>query len=196
MSLKENLQVAKESFSSDEKIFESAFRLERFFKKYKYLLITLAVVLIGYFLFLQVNAKMEEKRAIEATEIYEKLLKEPNNQALIDALGKKSSQLLEIFLLSQAVKTNDASSLKKMVDSKNLLVKNFATYQLASLEQNMDKLGALSTDGFVDLAKIQQAFLMIEQKKIQEAREVLQSIDQNSVVRELVRLLLHYHYEG
>lgn len=196
MSLKEKLQVAKESFSSDEKIFESAFRLELFLKKYKYLLIILVVGLVGYLLFVQINAKIEEKKAIEATSIYEKLLNEPNNQALIDALQSKSPQLLEIFLLSQAIKTNDVETLKKMIDSKSALVKSFAAYQFASLQQDTEKLGILDTGGFADLAKLQQAFLMIEQKKIQEAKEVLQSIDQTSVLQELVKILLHYQYEG
>lgn len=194
MNLKQNLDVVKNEFKSDEKIFESAFRIERFIKKYKYLLLGILLVCVGIFIFFQIDSKIQEKRALRATEVFDKLLVEPNNQALIDVLKQESPQLYEMFGLSQAMKTSDEKSLKDLSKSKNDLVKNFASYQLASLQKDEDALGRINTDGFGDLAKMQQAFLKLQTNDYKEAAEILQSIGQDSVLKEMVKLLLHYQY--
>ncbi|RDU74195.1 hypothetical protein CQA57_02700 [Helicobacter anseris] len=194
MNLKQNLDVVKNEFKSDEKIFESAFRIERFIKKYKYLLLGVLLVCIGIFIFFQIDSKIQENRALRATEVFDKLLIEPNNQALIDVLKQESPQLYEMFSLSQAMKTSDEKSLKDLSKSKNDLVKNFASYQLASLQKDEDALGRINTDGFGDLAKMQQAFLKLQTNDYKEAAEILQSIGQDSVLKEMVKLLLHYQY--
>lgn len=194
MNLKQNLDVVKNEFKSDEKIFESAFRIERFVKKYKYLLLGVLLVCVGIFIFFQIDSKIQENRALRATEVFDKLLVEPNNQALIDVLKQESPQLYEMFSLSQAMKTSDEKSLKDLSKSKNDLVKNFASYQLASLQKDEDALGRINTDGFGDLAKMQQAFLKLQTNDYKEAAEILQSIGQDSVLKEMVKLLLHYQY--
>lgn len=194
MNLKQNLDVVKNEFKSDEKIFESAFRIERFVKKYKYLLLGVLLVCVGIFIFFQIDSKIQENRAFRATEVFDKLLVEPNNQALIDVLKQETPQLYEMFSLSQAMKTSDEKSLKDLSKSKNDLVKNFASYQLASLQKDEDALGRINTDGFGDLAKMQQAFLKLQTNDYKEAAEILQSIGQDSVLKEMVKLLLHYQY--
>lgn len=194
MNLKQNLNIVKDEFKSDEKIFESAFRIERFVKKYKYILLGMLLVCVGIFVFVKIDSRIQEGKALRATEAFDKLLVEPNNQALIDVLKQESPQLYEMFCLSQAMKTSDEKSLKDLSKSKNDLVKNFAIYQLASLQKDESVLGGINTDGFGDLAKIQQAFLKLQANDYKEASEILQSIGQDSVLKEMVKLLLHYQY--
>jgi hypothetical protein len=50
MDLKNSINEVKQELSSDEKLLEQAFHLERFFKKYKKPLIALALILILHLL--------------------------------------------------------------------------------------------------------------------------------------------------
>ncbi len=192
MSLKNNLEAMKDEFKTDEKIFESAFRLERLFKKYKYLFIIVLVVLIGAIVVFEVDGYFKQKRAIKASEIYEQLLKEPNNQSLLDALKENAPQLQELFLLSRAIKKGDEDTLKQLMQSQDSFVADFATYQLASLNQDLSLLYNVDSKGFGDLAKLQQAYLLLKQKKDKQAHEILEVLDQQSPLKEMAKIFLHY----
>ena len=191
MGIKENLEAVKSEFKADEKLFESAFRIERLIKKYKFVLIGLLVALVGGFAYMQVQAKMQASRALKASEIYTQLLRSPNNQALIDALGKNAPELQALFLLSQAIKNSDATELKAMSESKDKFIADFALYELASLRKDDAALGAVR-GSFGDLAKIQRAYLLFGQKRYKEAHEILESIDPASPLREVAKVYLHY----
>ncbi|MCE3040325.1 hypothetical protein [Helicobacter anatolicus] len=195
MSLKQNLEHVKNEFKSDEKIFESAFKIERFFKKYKILLFVLLGVCVVLFAYFQISGIIEENRAKKATEFYNKLLDEPNNQALREGLAKNSEELFLFFELSQAMKSGDEVSLKKLEDSKNVLVAELAKYQNASLQKDLQALANVQIFSLQELAKLQQAFLLIQNNQVKEAHELLQSIQEDSLLKDVIKILLHYKNE-
>ena len=191
MGIKENLDAVKGEFKADEKLFESAFRIERLIKKYKFVLIGLFLVLVGGFAYMQIQAKLQADRAAKASEIYAQLLRSPNNQTLVDALGKNAPELQALFLLSRAIKTGDVAGLKAMSESKDKFIADFSSYELASLQKDDAALGAVRSS-FADLAKIQRVYLLFGQKRYKEAHEILESIDPASPLREVAKIYLHY----
>lgn len=192
MNLKQDLEKVKNEFKSDEKIFESAFKVERFFKKYKYLLIVILVAVVVFVAYIQISSMMQESKAQKATEFYTKLLNEPNNQALRDGLEKNSPELFLLFRLAQAMKNGNEEELAELGKSKNQLVAALAKYQNATLKKDLVALAEVKEEYFLDLAKIQQAFLLIQNNKVQESHELLQSITEGSPLKEVAKTLLHY----
>ena len=193
MSIKKDLKIIQEEFKNDEKIFASVFQLERFISKYKVVIVGAIVVLIVALIAWRVQVFIKEKDAQAASKIYYELLQkpDPNDAKLLEELKNKAPDLADLFSLSLAMTRGSEDQLKSLMGSKNPLVKEIATYQLASLTKDMSLLANISSS-FESLAKFQQAFLLLEDKKIKEAEEVLQSVPQGSAMQELIKLLSHY----
>jgi len=96
MSLKENVEYIKDEISSEEKFFESFFKLEKFYKKYKYLIILVVVGTLGYFITSSVMGYINEQNTIKANNAYNKLLLNPTDTNSIAILKEKNTKLLEI----------------------------------------------------------------------------------------------------
>ena len=75
MSLKENVDYIKEEISNEEKFFESFFKVEKFYKKYKFIIIALVVLVLGYFITTNILSYVKEQNAIAANKAYNTLLK-------------------------------------------------------------------------------------------------------------------------
>ncbi|CBG40159.1 hypothetical protein [Helicobacter mustelae] len=192
MGLKKDLEIVKNEFKSDEKIFESAFRVERFFKKYKKILLVLLGILIAAVVYWQVSSILEENRAQKSSEYARELQKQPKNQALRDKLKQSSPLLYEIFLLKEALRSGSQEDLSHLAKSKNPLIAQIAKYQDASIQKDQKLLSSIDAGPLKDLAKIQSAFLLKENHKNKEANEILQSIPDASGLKEIAKMLLHY----
>ncbi len=190
MSIKQNLETIKEEFKSDEKIFESAFKIERIFYRYKWIFIGIVAILLILWIYTSIKDMLEEKNAQQASKIYAQL-QQQDTPELFEQLEKKAPNLAEFLRLRKAVQNGDEEALQKLSNSKNSFIAEFAKYQNAMLKKDINKLGLINGQ-FGDLAKFEQAFLLIQDKKIAQAQEILQAIPQNSSIKELSKLLSHY----
>ncbi len=190
MSIKQNLETIKEEFKSDEKIFESAFKIERIFRRYKWVFIGIIAIFIILWIYTGIKNILEEKNAKEASKIYTQLQQEYSAN-LFEQLEKKAPNLAEFLLLRKAVQNGDEEALQKLSNSKIAFISDFAKYQNAMLQKDINKLASIN-GAFSDLAKFEQAFLLIQDKKTIQAQELLQSIPQDSSIKELSKLLAHY----
>ena len=111
MAINNDLQVIKKEFENDEKILESAFRIERFFKKYKYILIVVVLVLVLWGVYICVYSFLEEKKAAEINEIYRELTQSPNNEVLRQSLKDKAPELYDLFLYAQIIQLANTQNL-------------------------------------------------------------------------------------
>ncbi|PAF42257.1 hypothetical protein [Helicobacter sp. 11S03491-1] len=195
MSIKKNIKQIQEEFKGDEKILENAFRLERLYKKYKYFLFAIIIALIVWFVYAKFSSYNAEKQAQQTTTIYNKLLKNPNNQALLDELKNSSRDLYNLYEYAQALKDGDKQTLQKLSESKNIIIKNLATYQYASYSEDPEKLESMSKTPMKDLAILQAAYLLDKQNKIIEARTLLDQIDRISPTYQIASILKHYGVE-
>ncbi|PAF41525.1 hypothetical protein [Helicobacter sp. 11S02596-1] len=192
MDIKNNIKQIQEEFKGDEKILENAFRLERLYSKYKYLLwlLLLAVIIwVGYY---NVSQFLAEKHAQKTTAIYNELLKNPNNQALLDELKASSRDLYDLYTYAQALKDGDEKTLGTLRDSKNPIVKILADYQYASYAKNIQDLQNLNTTPMKDFSIIQIAYLLYGENKIPQAKALLNEIDRTSSVYQIASILKHY----
>lgn len=190
MSIKQNLETIKEEFKSDEKIFESAFKIERIFYRYKWIFIGIVAILLILWIYTSIKDMLEEKNAQQASKIYAQL-QQQDTPELFEQLEKKAPNLAEFLRLRKAVQNGDEEALQKLSNSKIAFIAEFAKYQNAMLKKDINELGLINGQ-FGDLAKFEQAFLLIQDKKIAQAQEILQAIPQNSSIKELSKLLSHY----
>jgi len=79
MSLKENVDLIKDGISTEEKFFESFFKVEKFWKKYKIAIIGIGVIVIVSLLGLQIKNYIVTKNNMEANNAFNTLLENPND---------------------------------------------------------------------------------------------------------------------
>lgn len=188
MSIKDDVNYIKNELSSEEKFLESFVKTERFFKKYKKLIVVLIIaVIIGSIAFL-VKTKLDEKNLYEANIALSNFL-ENGNQNSLDELKEKNRDLYEIALYL------DAKNEFKNADINLKYLKELLDFQVALLNSNQSELDLVSKKAdflLKDYAIFNQALILVNNQKYAEAREILGKISQDSRAFELATLLKHY----
>ena len=195
MSLKENMDMVKQELNSEEKFFEKAVITEKFIKKYKNLLISSVVIVIAL-----VTANIaydinSAKKITEANNALAKLQQDAKDTTASAELQALSPELYDGWRFSKAMVTKDLLILKKLQNSKALLISDLSKYELAQDEQSVKALDsyALMQDAiFKDLALVQSAIILMNKNKVDEAREKLSSISSDSPLAKLSKALMHY----
>lgn len=133
MSIKDDVNYIKNELSSEEKFLESFVKTERFFKKYKKLIVVLIItVIVGSIAFL-VKTKLDEKNLYEANIALSSFL-ENGNQNSLDELKEKNRDLYEIALYL------DAKNEFKNADINLKYLKELLDFQVALLNSNQSVL--------------------------------------------------------
>lgn len=187
MSLKENMDYIKQEISSEEKFFENFFKVEKFWKKYKIVIISVIVAILAYFAFTAINTYLKEQNAMEANIAYNKLLKNPNDKASIDILKKKNKTLLSLALYNNS---KDSTKLNDI-----LYLKQVAKFNNAIKNNDLKTIDSLILDPeFIlrDYAIFNKALILSNNKQYKKAKQVLQLIPQESNVKNLSNILAHY----
>jgi hypothetical protein len=186
LSIKDEIKYVKEELSSDEKLLENAFKIERFYKKHKIkiwaVLILLIVVFGGRAIY---NAYYEHKLNLANSALLQ-LQSNPKNSTALNQLKDNNPKLYELFIYSQAIKDKDIKSLKKLTSSKDSLILDVTKYHLAVLKNR-----AGDSKYYKDLSIIEKAYEDIKAGKKDKAREALSLIDVNSPLSNIAKLLRH-----
>jgi len=195
LSLKENINMVKEELNSEEKFFEKAVITEKFVNKYKKLIIASLVIVvvviasnIGYDISKQ-NQIIAANKALETLKLDSK-----NSEASLE-LKALSPNLYDVWLFSTAMANKDLTILKKLKNSKALIVSDLASYELAQSSKELSSLNDYSLKQnaiFKDLALVQSAVILINEKKIDKAREKLSNVSAGSSLAKIAQALLHY----
>ncbi len=185
MDLKSGLQEVKQELSSDEKLLEQAFQLEKFFKKYKKLiiatLILLTVAIIGY----KTNEYLKNRELERANSALLILQKDPNNKEALATLKESNKKLYALYSYSTSL-NNKAKSLQNVPKETNFL-KDVINYHKSVLEKNPQE-----SIYYKNLVMIEKAYLLIQKGKKKEARDILGRVPKNSQLAPVARLLKHY----
>lgn len=192
MSVKNNLKQIQEEFKDDEKLLESAFKLERFYRKYKYYMFAIVAFLVLWFGYSQLVSYQKERQTQKTSMIYDQLLKDPQNQVLLDNLKANSKDLFSLYKYAQAVKQGDKRVLEGLKNSQNPLIKILVDYQFASYSQNLEDLQKMHTTPMRDLAILQEVYLLQKEGRFLEARVLLEQIQKTSNIYPIASLLKHY----
>ncbi|WP_104750530.1 hypothetical protein [Helicobacter cynogastricus] len=193
MEIKENLKQVKEEFKGDEKLLESTFRIEKFYKKYKVFL-WLAVIGVGlwwgYTRFLEYK---ENQSRAQITRLYNEVLANPDNLALRDELKQKALPLYHLYTYAQALKAHNLVVLKELAQSKDSLVAPLARYYVASYSKDLKALTEVRLEGMQAWIALQRAYLTLQTNPNSNLSSILAPITPDSSLYQIASVLRHYN---
>ncbi|WP_104695935.1 hypothetical protein [Helicobacter salomonis] len=192
MAVKENLQQIQEEFRSDEKLLESAFRIEKLYNKYKFVLWALVALVAIWWGVVQF---LEHRKAVhtqEITALYNEVLQNPNNLALLDKLKRLAPDLYSLYAYAHALENKDIKTLRELSTSSNTLVSAFARYYSASYDEDLQALQQLKLEGLEGWIALQKAYLMLQKDPKSDIKPVLAPITPTSNLHQIASLLRHY----
>jgi len=188
MSLKDNMDFVKEELNSEEKFLESFVKVERFFKKYKVLIISAIVIVVLGVIATGVTSYLKEQNKIEANIVFQKVLNNPNDTKALESLKSLNTKLYGIALYNQkGIQKNDSINTE--------FFKELTAYKNAVKEQNIEKLNSISMEKdflLKEFAIFNKALILANKGKYKEAKDTLKLIPETSQVKDLVTLLNHY----
>jgi len=186
MSLKENVDYIKEEITNEEKFFENFFKVEKFYKKYKIIIILTVIAVLGYFIGNNILSYVKEQNAIAANNAYNTLMKNPEDKNSIEILKDKNKQLLEIALY----KNNKIDIVKDTI-----FLDKITQFNNAIKQNDITVLNKLILDpSFVlkDYAIFNKALILTNNGEFKKAKIALENISKDSQVNTLSNLLKHY----
>lgn len=189
MSIKDNVDFVKEELSSEEKFLESFVKVERFYKKYKLIIIAAVVIIVGGTIGYYVSKHFQNETKLEANIAFNKVLENPNDKAALDTLKEKNEQLFQVAKFIQA--TEEGTS----ADIQVKFLKELTDYQKALEAKNVEQLNTLSMNNdflLKEFAIFNKALIQTNEGKYEDAKATLQLIPADSKVNDLVNVLKHY----
>ena len=192
MSLKENIDMVKEELNSEEKFFEKAVMTEKFVKKYKKMMIASVVAVI---VLVAANIAYEANEAgkkTAANELLAKLISNPDDKISSSELYTLNRPLYDAWTYSVASLNHDDEKMKKLKDSKTLIVSDMAKYELSKDVKSLDNYASKQDAIFKDLALVQAAVILLNENKIDEAHTELEKVSKKSSLSKIADALMHY----
>ncbi len=189
MSIKENVDYVKTELSSEEKFLENFVKGERFFKKYKTLIIAFVTILLVGIIAYFIKNSLAQSNKIEANIAFNKVLENGNDAQALANLKERNPQLYDVALFLQAKKDD------KSADVNVPLLKELSKFQIALANKNISELDNLSMQNdflLKDFAIFNKALFLTNEGKFNEAKTTLALIPQTSKAYELAKLLNHY----
>lgn len=187
--------MVKEELSQEEKLFAGAVKTERFVKKYKMplisALVSILVVIIGNSIY-QINLENSIERSNEA---YMTLLSKPEDNAAKEVLKEENPSLYDAWQFKRAIEQQDEAALQSLSSSSSDVIADLSRYELAALKKEKSALNeyALNQKSILkDLAILDEAVLLMQEGKTEEAKVRLGMIDEQSSVKKMAMLLQHY----
>ncbi len=186
MSLKDEINYVKEELTSDEKLLESAFRLERIYKKHKVKIWAVVALLVIGFGGKALWGAYRDYQLSKANDAYLTLQKHPDDKAAQETLKSANPRLWALYLYARAVKSGDAKALDAIPVGDDALLKDLITYHRAVL-------GSRPGDSryYADLSRVEKAYEALKAGHKDEARQLLSAIAENSPLAPIARLLRH-----
>jgi len=186
VSIKDDVNYVKTELSSDEKVLESAFKLESLYKKYKKIIWGVAA---GALLFAVVNVGMEalhQSKLAAANQALLTLQSKPDDANALSVLKENNPALYELYSFSQAAKKQDVKALNEISKSKNDILADMSRYSVGAIEKK-----PVDSKLYTELAYLEEAYAAIKSGDIQTAKNKLALIDERSSLSVMAKLLEH-----
>lgn len=181
-----NITDVKRELSSDEKVLESAFKIETLYKKHKLKIWAVVIALLVFFGGRAVQDAMHESQLIKANEAFLVLQKNPNNEKAFKILEENNPALLELFFYAQATKNHDAKTLQRLTNSKNSIVSDASKYTAGVLTKK-----PVNSTLYKEMALFEEAYNAIGAGDTKTAKEKLELIDERSPLAVITGFLKH-----
>ena len=132
MSIQDNVNYVKKELSGDEKVLESALKIETLYKKYKFVIWGVVAALILSFAGKTVMDAMHEAKLADANSAFLTLQEKPDDGQALQILETKNPALFELFTYAQAVKKRDVKVLNTLAGSSNAVIADASKYVAAT----------------------------------------------------------------
>jgi hypothetical protein len=190
VSIKDELQHVKDELTGDEKILESAFKLERMYKKNKTLIWSIALLIVVGFGGRTAWNAYQQSRLNTANDAFLTLQNNPKDNGALETLKTNNPKLYALYELSQALKNASIEQLGSLASSNDALIADIARYHAGALEGK-----PVDSIYYHDLTVIEESWADLKAGKKAEARSKLSLIGENSPVAKIAQLLKHYTIE-
>jgi hypothetical protein len=186
VSIKDDVNYVKTELSSDEKVLESAFKLESLYKKYKVVIWGVAGALLLFFVVSTGMEALRQSKLEAANQALLTLQQKADDAEALKVLKENNPSLYELYTLSQAAKKQDLSALKTLVGSKNDIIADMSRYSIGTIEKKPE-----DSKLYKELAYLEEAYLAIKSGDTQKAKNKLELIDERSSLSTLAKFLEH-----
>ncbi len=187
MSLKVQAKFVEDSLSADEKVLESAFKLERLYKKYKFIIWGVVALIIIYFGASAIYSWHRNNQLQEANNAYLTLEQNPKDSSALETLKKDNPKLYELLRYKQSIKSGNESELKKLSSIPDTLITDIAKYHAAVLKSKV-----VDSQYYHDMSLLEGASQDLKDGKIDSAKNKLSLISESSPAAGVAKLLRHY----
>lgn len=191
MSITETINEAKKELSNDEHMLASAFKAEKLYKKHKLKIFAVVAIAVLYFGGTAIMKSIAQQKLVAANTALLTLQDDANNTAALTELQSNNPVLFELYSYQKAMKTSDTETLKKLSSSKNEIIADLSAYHLAIIEGKPAESELNS-----DVALINNAYLLIKEGKVTEAKEQLEIISEDSPAHNISKIIEHYTIKG
>lgn len=183
MAIKEDLTEIKKEIDAQEQFLESMIKGERFFKKYKTLLIVVFAAAIVAAVGFYTSKILNDNRVEEANLAYSKLILNPNDANALSILKEKEPSMYALFSLGQMLDKNDTKGISELANLQvNPLVKDIILSQTGNANSEILK----------EYNALLKGFELLKENKIKEANDEFNKIALDSQLQTLVKNLKHY----
>ncbi len=186
MSIKDDVKYVQKELTSDEKVLESAFKLEGLYKKYKFVVWAVVAAVFLFFVGRTVMDAMKQAKLEEANTAFLTLQKAPDNKEAQETLKTKNPTLYELYSLSQAAKKENVKALGTLTSSSNEIISDMSKYSVGAINKK-----PVDSKLYKEMALLEEAYLDIKSGNIKSAKAKLQLIDERSPLTMLAKLLQH-----
>ncbi|SFV59640.1 hypothetical protein MNB_SV-9-1635 [hydrothermal vent metagenome] len=191
MNIKDNVDYVKNELTADEKVLESAFKLENIYRKYKILIWGVVGILViggGSKVTLDI---IHQSKLDSANKALITLQTEPNNAEAKKILKENNPALFDLYSFKSAIKSKDIKALDVLSKDKNNIIADISAYHSRVLSNKNGE-----SIYYKNLALVSSAYSDIENNKTKDARLKLEMIDNRSSLASISTILTHYTIKG
>lgn len=186
VSIKDDVNYVKKELSGDEKVLESAFKLESLYKKYKFQLWGVAAALILFFGGQAVMDALHQAKLEKANEAFITLQTKSDDTNALQVLKENNPALFELYTYAQAVKKEDVKALESLAESKNSVIADASAYTAGVLGKK-----PVDSKLYHEMALFEEAYLAIVAGDVKTAQNKLELIDERSALSVIREFLQH-----
>ena len=191
MSISETINEAKKELSNDEHMLASAFKLEKLYKKHKIKLYSVLTIATLYLVGMAIMDAVAQQKLVTANSAYLTLEKEPKNKEALNELKSNNPLLFALQTYQEAIKNSDIEALKTLSTNPNKIIADLSSYHLAVLEGKPSQ-----SELYNGFSQVRNASLLIKEGKIEEAKNELDFIGEDSPVYNISKMIKHYTIKG
>lgn len=186
VGIKDDVNYVKRELSGDEKVLESAFKLESLYKKYKFQLWGVIAVLILFFGGQAVIGALHEAKLEKANEAFLTLQRNSEDANALKVLQENNPALFELYTYAQAAKKEDIKALETLSTSSNSVIADASGYTAGVLNKK-----PVDSKLYKEMVLFEEAYLAILAGNVKMAQNKLELIDDRSSLSVIREFLMH-----